>query len=378
MATSPVSVIVPVFNRLSLLAPVLDAFATQSTAAPFEVIVVDDGSDPPAAGITAGRDDRFRLLVQSNRGRASAINAGLRAARGKVVIVCDADIVPTAGFVEEHKAFHRDHPAVEATHLGHVAWGLEPSEFAALLGPRANPRMAGLEGPVPWTLWYTDNWSFKRELVDLGVVRFDEAFHTWGWEDLELAHRLAARGVRNHATSAAVGRHLQAPSLDSLLAKFAGSVPNLIHLAACVGRDEHVDGWLALRHATPLAVQAGEVILRRTVAHVESIGPATAGLDPSLSRALGTSVSDAVFRCGMQRGFLQSQAVVGGVSDAQAMRAAMLPHADLVRIAIAALLAAGDQAAAGDLLEFSRRAVGGGNERLLEQFLMRATRGLQR
>ena len=92
-----------------------------------------------------------------------------------------------------------------------------------------------------------------------------------------------------------------------------------------------LDGWLALRHATPLAVQAGEAILRRTVAHVESIGSATDGLDPSLSRALGTSVSDAVFRCGMQRGFLQSQAVVGGVSDEEAARAAMLPHADLVR-----------------------------------------------
>ncbi len=152
-AQSIASVIVPVYNRLELARPVLDAFAAQRTTASFEVIVVDDGSMPPASTIMAGRDERFRLLVQPNRGRSGAINTGLKAARGGIVIVCDADIVPTAGFVEEHLDFHRNHPAVEETHLGEVTWGIPPSPFAALLGPRANPRMVGLQGTVPWKLW---------------------------------------------------------------------------------------------------------------------------------------------------------------------------------------------------------------------------------
>jgi hypothetical protein len=374
------SVVVPVFNRLNLLEQVLDAFPPQRSNMPFEVIVVDDGSEPPAATVIAGRDERFRLLVQANRGRSAAINAGLATVRGEIVIVCDADIVPSVGFVEEHLAFHRNHPAVEETHLGAVTWGVAAPPFAALLGPRSNPRMAGLEGPLPWPLWYTDNWSFKRQLLDSGVVRFDETFHDWGWEDLELAYRLNARGIRNHCTSTAEGRHLQAPTLDSMLQKFAGSVPNLLHLATCVGRDKQVDNWLTLQRVTPLAVQAGESILRRTVAHVESLAAKTAGPGPAPPRILSTSLSDAVFRCGIQQGFLQSKGEASDVSEQDFVQAVILPYADLVRHAIAALLDTGDPVAAGELLDFSRRSVvdGGGDDRLVSAFAMRSTRGLRR
>lgn len=334
------SVVVPVHNRLELVRPVLDAFATQRTPEPFEVIVVDDGSEPPAAAIVAGRDDRFRLLTQPNRGRAGAVNAGLAAARGDVVIVCDSDIVPEPGFVEDHLAFHREHAAVEDTHLGALAWGVEPGPFAALLGPRANPRMTGFEGAVPWTLWYTDNWSVKRALVESGPVRFDETFRAWGWEDLELARRLAVRGVRNHATAAAAGRHLQAPTLESMLAKFAGSVPNLLHLAAGIGRDEHVAGWLSLRRADPRLVDAGEAILRHAVGRIESLSGRLNRLHTDVVRILAINLSNAVFRCGVQRGFVGA-GLHQPDSPPGATAAEVQLHAYLVRV-VAAILRAVD------------------------------------
>lgn len=369
------SVVVPVYNRLDLARPVLDAFASQRTTHPFEVLVVDDGSDPPASTAMAGRDSRFRLLVQPNRGRSAAINTGLTAARGEIMIVCDADIVPTTGFVEEHLAFHRDHPAVEDTHLGEVTWGVAPPAVAALLGPRANPRMLGLTGPVPWTLWYTDNWSLKRQLVDSGVVRFDEAFRTCYWEDLELAHRLANRGIRNQATGSAEGRHLQCRSLDERLDVFSKSVPNLLHLAGRVEHDASVLSWLAHRSATPRLVAAGEGILRRSIAHIEAVAGRLPELDQGLVRILGTSLSAAVFRCGMQRGFVEMQAASNAPPAGDVVKATMLPNADLVRSTIAVLITTGQTDAARMLLDFSSRRVAEacGDRELVIQFIGRAT-----
>lgn len=378
--TAPlVTVVVPAFNRLHLVSQVLDGFARQQTKAASEVILVDDGSEPPAVGVITGRDGRFRILRQPNRGRASAINAGLAAARGQILIVCDSDIVPTPGFIDEHVAFHSREHAVEDTHLGGLNWGITPIPFAALLGPRANPRMVGLEGEVPWTLWYTDNWSFKRQLFDAGIVRFDEAFHLWGWEDLELGHRLATLGIRNVATAAACGLHLQCATLDGMLKRFAGSVPNLLHLANCVFHDETVDRWLEHRHTSVPLVDAGERILRDTVQRLESSHRLLGGLESSLYQEVCTRLSHAVFRCGMQRGFLQADAVPPEQSagDQLLVETAILPYADLVRTVYVALQAFGMSSDAQELADHSIRTV---NEmckdaQITARFVSRVVRG---
>lgn len=367
------TVVVPAFNRLDLVSRVLDGFAAQRTPFAWEAVVVDDGSEPPAAQIIAERDERFRLIRQPNRGRASAVNAGLAAACGRIMIICDSDIVPAPGFIDDHVAFHARNHAVEDTHLGALGWGVSPPAFASFLGPRANPRIVGVEGEVPWTLWYTDNWSFKRELVDAGIVSFDEEFRAWGWEDLELAHRLATRGIRNVATSTARGLHLQYPTFDSLLRKFARSVPNLIHLASRVVHDEAVTHWLGQCDTSKPAVEAGESILRSSIALVEPVADRLVGDDNPLGRIWRESLSDAVFRCGIQRGFVDRQRVSDARPTGDVARAVM-PHADLVRYTIAVLITTGQTEAARTFLAFSgqRATEACGDPGLVAQFMARA------
>jgi len=374
MTEPVVTVVVPAFNRLDLVSRVLDGFAAQRTPIAWEAVVVDDGSEPPAAQIMAGRDERFRLIRQPNRGRASAVNAGLAAAYGRILIICDSDIVPSPDFIDDHVAFHARNHAVEDTHLGGLSWGVSPPAFASFLGPRANPRMVGVEGQVPWTLWYTDNWSFKRELVDAGFVRFDEEFRAWGWEDLELAHRLAARGIRNVATSTARGLHLQCPTLDRMLRKFAGSVPSLIHLASRVVHDEAVTHWLGLCDTSKPAVEAGESILGHSITLVEPVADRLVGNDNPLWRIWRESLSDAVFRCGIQRGFVDRQCVSDALPAGDVAKAVM-PHADLVRFTIAVLITTGQTEAVRTLLAFSGQRVAevGGDPSLVAQFMARAT-----
>ena len=88
------SVIIPTYNRPDLLDRAIESALAQ-TQTPFEVVVVDDWSQPPA---DVPSDSRVRLVrLPANRGNAAARNAGLAAARGRWITYLDDDdvLLPT-------------------------------------------------------------------------------------------------------------------------------------------------------------------------------------------------------------------------------------------------------------------------------------------
>ncbi len=89
MASSLVSVIVPVYAGERFLGDALDSVAAQSYPN-LETIVVDDGS-PDASAEIAARRPGVRLLREPHRGVAAARNAGVRAARGELIAFLDQD-----------------------------------------------------------------------------------------------------------------------------------------------------------------------------------------------------------------------------------------------------------------------------------------------
>ncbi len=98
------SVIIPAFNATKTIAQTLAALKSQAGAAPFETIVVDNGSTDDTLEI-AQRLGAV-LLKEKKRGPAAARNCGLRAARGDIILCCDADTVPSRRWVSEMlKAF---------------------------------------------------------------------------------------------------------------------------------------------------------------------------------------------------------------------------------------------------------------------------------
>jgi hypothetical protein len=90
MADAPlVTIVIPTRNRPELLDAAVDSALSQ-TISELEVIVVDDGSTPPARP----RNDDERLhLIRSDvrRGVCWARNAGLRKARGSWIVFLDDD-----------------------------------------------------------------------------------------------------------------------------------------------------------------------------------------------------------------------------------------------------------------------------------------------
>ncbi len=87
-----VSVIVPCLNAERFLHASLLSVAAQ-TLAPYEVIVIDDGSTDRSVDIVKSLPMDVRLLRAHRRGGAGARNLGLRAARGDWLAFLDADDV---------------------------------------------------------------------------------------------------------------------------------------------------------------------------------------------------------------------------------------------------------------------------------------------
>ena len=85
-----VSVVVPTFDRASVLPRALDSVIEQ-TRLPAEVIVVDDGSTDATAELVESRFPGVRLLRQENRGVSAARNRGIEASRGEWIALLDSD-----------------------------------------------------------------------------------------------------------------------------------------------------------------------------------------------------------------------------------------------------------------------------------------------
>ena len=88
-----VSVIIPIYNASDYLRPALDSVIDQ-TFAEMEIICVDDGSTDRSLDIVKEyqkRDNRIRIVTETNAGPALARNNGLRRARGEYVLFLDAD-----------------------------------------------------------------------------------------------------------------------------------------------------------------------------------------------------------------------------------------------------------------------------------------------
>ncbi len=88
-----VSVVIPAYNEERVIeASVRRVLGSVGVA--MEVVVVDDGSKDATSAIVARAfegDDRVRLITQANAGKANAVNAGIAASRGEIIIALDAD-----------------------------------------------------------------------------------------------------------------------------------------------------------------------------------------------------------------------------------------------------------------------------------------------
>lgn len=122
ISTQFVSVIIPVYNDAKRLQRCLDALAQQTyPQTQFEVIVVDNGSDPEQAIDPVVREfDRVTAAHESYPSAYAARNRGVGMARGEVIAFTDADCIPAADWLEQGVA-----TLTQTPNCGLVAGGID-------------------------------------------------------------------------------------------------------------------------------------------------------------------------------------------------------------------------------------------------------------
>jgi glycosyltransferase involved in cell wall biosynthesis len=215
------SVVVPTYNRLERLRHVITALEQQAYPLDaYEVIVISDGStDGTDAYLEAFRSTmRLRWFPQANRGPAAARNAGIQKARGEFIVFIDDDVVPEPQLLGEHARSHHE-AGRDVVVLGPL---LTPDGFEMTPWVRWEQEMlmkqyrAMLRGD--WTAtarqFYTGNASLRRSHI-LAAGGFDEGFRRA--EDVELAYRLADRGLDFLFNMQAAGMHFAERSFRAWL-----------------------------------------------------------------------------------------------------------------------------------------------------------------
>jgi cellulose synthase/poly-beta-1,6-N-acetylglucosamine synthase-like glycosyltransferase len=90
-----VTVLVPAYNEEVVICDTIRS-ALSSNYPKLEILVIDDGSTDHTAELVRenfGWDPRVRLLLQTNRGKPSALNNGLTEATGEIIVSIDADTI---------------------------------------------------------------------------------------------------------------------------------------------------------------------------------------------------------------------------------------------------------------------------------------------
>jgi glycosyltransferase involved in cell wall biosynthesis len=200
MATEPaISVVVATHNRARLLPRLVARLEAQEPCAPFEVIVVDDGSTD---GTSAMLEDLTRatpldlvtVRMTHNSGPAAARNAGWRRARAPLVAFTDDDCAPQPGWLTR---------LVDDLNRFDLVQGRTIPDPEQLLHRNAFSHTIYVEGE--WGFYEACNMGYRRDVLE-ARGGFDEGF-TYGrfaqretgpifGEDTDLAWRAKRAGAR--------------------------------------------------------------------------------------------------------------------------------------------------------------------------------------
>ena len=157
VATTPaprLSVVINNYNYGGFLAQAIDSVLAERHPGA-EVVVVDDGSTDDSRAVLARYAGRITTVLQANQGQAAAINAGVRAARGAILVFLDADDWVLPGRLAAVEAAFAANPrAVLAYHR------LQPTRSDGTPVMKTIPRTLGAGNLVPRMVRSAGWWDF--------------------------------------------------------------------------------------------------------------------------------------------------------------------------------------------------------------------------
>ncbi len=216
-----VSVIFPTYNRCDVVETTIEHLLAQDYPSDrFEILVCDNSTDDtPAMVERIAADARVpvRLLWSEERLPAVKRNAGLRAARGELVLFLNDDVWARPVLLREHVRSHAAATEPIAV-LGFVEQSpqMPQTPFISWYQPFAYDEIADRDGAtVPYRYSWSMNLSLPRaEMLERNLI-FHEDWANIGHEDVELGYRWTSAGRSIVYNAAAAGEHFHPHGLTS-------------------------------------------------------------------------------------------------------------------------------------------------------------------
>ena len=204
------SIVIPVRNGAEVLRRYLGGIG--EAAADAELLVVDDGSTEDVRGVVEACPAAGYLRREGPNGFCYAVNEGVEATSGGMVMVLNSDVVPEPGSFEELVS--------ELSSAGPEAFSAVPSIVRpdgtdeSLVRYRLHHGLAVSDVSGPGTPYPSGACSVYRRETWLSLGGYDSIFAPIYWEDADLGARAFARGLRMIRCATARVRHEHAATMS--------------------------------------------------------------------------------------------------------------------------------------------------------------------
>ena len=189
------SIVVPVLNQHEMTKDCIDAIREMTQD--FELILVDNGSEPPIAKPYMGFVDVGLIRNETNLGFPAAVNQGIRASKGDVVVLLNNDVIVTPGWAERMQA-HLERFAIVGP-MTNFSIGRQRVTLPAYEDKESLYKIAD-EYAEEHTGYYTEaGWvigfcfMFRRSVFD-EIGEFDESLWPSSGEEIDFCHRARQAG----------------------------------------------------------------------------------------------------------------------------------------------------------------------------------------
>ena len=211
-----VSVIIPLFNRATLIKQTLDSLMAQ-TCSDWEAIVVDDHSTDESFEIAkqcAQKDIRIKVFKRTStlKGASACRNEGLEKAESNYIIFLDSDDALAPFCIENRLKKAKEHPACDFWIFYTLLFENTPGDMNTLLNIKTeeNDLLRFLKLDIPWN---TSAVMWKKQAI-ITVGGWDPRLLSW--QDWDLHVRALAAGAKYKYFSDKPDSYWRTPADDTI------------------------------------------------------------------------------------------------------------------------------------------------------------------